>query len=437
MTDGTVGGRGIGPVLAFAAFLLAFTVCPQGARAEGSAYDDAVAWMSAQKSASGFLPGATGMTDKMAELGARLTAQETSELWSAWTSGQRPSVSGEAIAELVRAKRTAIDTMRLRFSAREESGSAGHMQLVKQEEQSFLSKHGDLKVSVRGAGGVSAVRAYDGQRVRMLVPGSSGRPPHGIVEELRSRAQYFAPTNPMALQMLLDSRADMGSRMVAYDLSEFLASPEACVLEKPDTVDGRKAVVCILGTPPTFVVWLDPERNYAVLRFQTNRIMTGADGAFAGTNLRDLREATDFVDCGNGIWLPKKVVLESRDGAALTRTVVTVDEMAVNQPVDDSEFVDVFPAGTLVEDHIARLSYAVGDVGDVGSTLSEAVESLKQMPLQSEARGPEAGPDSGRDPGQTGPKTTSRWLYGGAGIALAAALLALLVVFKRRTSVAP
>jgi hypothetical protein len=46
---------------------------------------------------------------------------------------------------------------------------------------------------------------------------------------------------------------------------------------------------------------------------------------------------------------------------------VNIEEAAVNQPLDDSAFTDIFPPGTRVEDAITEERYAEGDKPDAAA----------------------------------------------------------------------
>lgn len=377
-----------------------------------SAYDEVNSWMLDEKKASGSLPGSFELAERINAAKDSLPPEKKWELWRTWWKAQQPTINKDELIEILKAKREAIESCRLRYSVQiEEADEGGRLNPSGYETYQFLMKHGKLKVERdRGSSpeqldGVY-IRAYDGEMVRTFKDYEKPAGARGTVEKFQSRTAYFDLGSPLSLQMMLNSERDYTFKMPVYDLVYFLQLG-GYILERPETVNGRKALVCALGVPPVFQVWLDPERNFAVLRFQTNYLHTdedGPDGAVFGLSPEYTREATDFQDCGGGIWLPETVVEERFYDEnhvvgpdVVNRTVSKVHQMEINQPIEDSEFQRIYPSGTLVEDFVAGTTYYVGPVDEFEKVVSETVAPVKDATAPSKV---EVQPDQPSGPAE-------------------------------------
>jgi len=353
---------------------------------------DVTEWMEGEKRASGSLPGPLEVAARLGAFRDSLSATQVREVWAWWAKAQDAPVSADDLADIVRAKRQAVDTARFCYTVKQEAGGAvGSAGEPYYETVSFLMKHGKLKTESRwgeneDALGRLVIQAYDGATVRRFKGPGKGIPPTGIVERKGHyhRHSYFDLENPLGQQMLYDSEADIGMRFPIHDLAMFV-QPPGYVLERSETVRGRKAILCARGVPPQLVVWLDPDRNFAVLQAQGYKIRRDEEGVPLALLLDVTYEYTGFQDCGNGIWLPTRAVIQSYASDELIpgrsplewRRTVEVEEMHVNGEVDDAEFVDIFPVGTLVHDYKAGVSYHVGTIAEAEGILLETVDGLR------------------------------------------------------------
>jgi len=377
-----------------------------------SAYDEAMSWMLNEKKASGSLPGPFELAERINAAKDSLPPEKKEELWRAWWKAQQPTINKDELIEILKAKREAIENCRLRYSVQiEEAAERGEWKPSGYETHQFLMKHGKLKVERdRGSSpeqldGVY-IRAYDGQMVRTFKDYEKPVGARGTVEKFQSRRAYFDLGSPLGLQMMLNSETDVDLKRPVYDLVDFLQRG-GYILERPETVNGRKALVCARGLPPVSQVWLDPERNFAVLRFQTNYLHRDEDGPYGavfGLSPEYTREATDFQDCGGGIWLPETVVEERFYDEnrvvgpdVVNRTVSKVHQMEINQPIEDSEFQRIFPPGTFVDDSVVDATYYVGTDDEFEKVVSETVAPVKDATAPSKV---EVQPDQPSGPAE-------------------------------------
>lgn len=124
------------------------------------------------------------------------------------------------------------------------------------------------------------------------------------------------------------------------------------LLDREGTIDGRRCLILAEDVPPagstlTHYVWVDPEKNYSVVRTQS--------GA-RGTTLFQLD--IDYThDDASGLWVPSHWVhLYHAEvvggGRVLQETATfTVTDYALNPPVDDATFTFEPPSGTSIQSY--------------------------------------------------------------------------------------
>ena len=154
------------------------------------------------------------------------------------------------------------------------------------------------------------------------------------------------------------------------------------VLESQEVIDGRKAIVCAGGTAPSFVVWLDPERNYAVLKKQSNGIQwVEKDGKYlvGGLVPEYVVEEKDFFDAGGGVWMPRHIITRwlNKDGPTAQEDTTNVESAEINGVVADSEFKDIFPTGMQVLNGISGAIYNAGELPDAPHGEQNILDELK------------------------------------------------------------
>jgi hypothetical protein len=298
----------------------------------------------------------------------------------AFAATQHPSVEKSTIVELHRALRQSMDDMRMTVVLRQQAYQAGRTIPGPEETHEFafsgrklfLRTHEPLVMpksdttkppSTNESSLRKTVRGYDEELVRVV--DRQKRHESATINHLDSRSTFYRPeSNILFGSMLLDSRDAVGMELTFHDLLLFLDDPNSMVFETPETIDGCK---CICVGIPGEEVWLDPERNFAVLRFRYR--MPGDDGAMLTRYVCDLSE---FKDCGNGLWLPRKMVRRhfAKESGSLEREeVATVTELHVNEGVPDPLFHDVIPAGTVTHDAVKGLAYIIGKDGSIESLM--------------------------------------------------------------------
>jgi hypothetical protein len=289
------------------------------------------------------------------------------------------------------AKRRAIETARFRFTVQDETrNAAGVLAVSNYKTCDYLMKGNKVKISSRSGRapdrlGRLIVRSYDGEVSRTYMGPEDAVLPTGRRDKPRPLSEYIEFDSPLALQMLVDSKAALRQKFFSIDLPALL-DEFGQVLEKPETVNGRKALQCIQGAAPVTIVSVDPERNFAVLSFQNNVMLPDVAGVLTLVTPRSVCDCSLFQDCGYGIWLPRRAqwtqwsvqaALEGRQ-VVEQRREVEVNLMEINKPVDDAEFIQIFAPGTPISDHIAAEDYHAGTVDDVDRALSSTIEELKE-----------------------------------------------------------
>ncbi len=217
------------------------------------------------------------------------------------------------------------------------------------------------------AGGPVRQSAFDGELVRMIR--SNG---DAVIERLQSLDMFYRADMPLAKAMLLDPRL-VGVEDFGVDLSLYLKKNGFSVFEETVNFDDSR---CLLVATYPYKVYLDLDRNFALKRLESIRHESVADDkgfpVIVGHSVKAHSAHSDFVDYGNGIWLPSKIVTEHAND---TSTVVEVVEMEVNPEIADAYFVDIFPDEATVLDSVRGLVYVWGERNSIDKALMTAAPS--------------------------------------------------------------
>jgi hypothetical protein len=365
--------------------------------ADRPAYDELSSWVQSQRSSSGSLPGPNDLADRIRAAGNQLSPAECTRLWCDWASSQSPSTPKDALLQAIKEKGASIESARFRHSiSLEEMDQAGNFQPLSYRHRDFLMDRGRLKLDEKkGKSSAktesSTVLAYDGKIVRRLYNDMPGGALRGTISTFQSRQTFFDVGDPLAVEMLCDSRSDLGAAQPTFDLRYCLDSNAALVLDAGETIDGHRAIMCARSTPPNVIVWLDPDRGFAVLKVQSNTIERDENNNVTAYYAQCIMQASDFQDCGNGVWMPRSMVRTwfGKDGKVTARMTVAVEDMAINCDVKDSEFSDIFPSGTYVTDAIGGSRYYVGKVADAERSLINMTDELKREVTSARANAPD------------------------------------------------
>ena len=376
----------------FAACAIAAVVClAAGRAASAEGYDEVAGWMAAQKQATGHAAGYSVMAEKMAAADARLSPEERTRLWTEWKAAQRATITQADIVEAAKAKRASIKSVRITYVTPTQGYSMDGKQRVEDfNEKTFFLMKGDMlrtdkqRQAADETFGPPNIMTYDGQVMRWLYR-QKDNPVSGNIQAFHSRSIFFDPKSVLGSQMMLDNATDdPRPGLIWHDLAYFF-QPQggvSTVAESEEMVDGRKALVCTHDAEPMFVIWLDPERNYAVLKQVENKIQyVEKDGKYIATGLVPdmVIENKDFFDAGGGVWMPRREVFRwlNEDGSTWREETTEVEKAEINGAVADSEFKDVFPNGTPVIDNISRTMYTQGELDALGHGMSGVLNEMK------------------------------------------------------------
>ncbi|RMF71113.1 MAG: hypothetical protein D6744_18435 [Planctomycetota bacterium] len=115
-------------------------------------------------------------------------------------------------------------------------------------------------------------------------------------------------------------------------------------------------------------VWVDVDRDLLPMK----RVTYSVDGTPSATTTVEVAALLEE----DGIWIPQRWVTEMniRGQTASLTTIVALDSVQIDPPVDDADFRIEFPPGTVVTDHIAGIAYVVSDNGGIGQVVYEIGE---------------------------------------------------------------
>jgi hypothetical protein len=320
-------------------------------------------------------------TREVDSLFAANTPARASDDWDAaarrWQSQLPRSVSAEDLSALFLAKRAAISAIRLQYVVDDPSVQPG-ADADKPFTVEFASAGGKLLRRVwdsRSPEGVPTEQSvFNGRAVQSLTSATNNGQTNWFlnISAFRSRSAFISPDNPLAVSMLSDSRADLGQLWLPYDIGAMLASPGVLVYDVVH--DGQKMTVVAYGVPPGFKAYLDPKRDFSVVRLE--EYVTAYDGETPrGSQLASATDFADFVDYGNGLWLPRSTVTTfiGNNGKATHANRISLVNATVNDPSIAACFELPIPDGAHVIDSVKDIIYDIprwrpSNVSDVPST---------------------------------------------------------------------
>lgn len=290
---------------------------------------------------------------------------------------QNPLIKKEDLAVLQQVVRESIHDVRVVYRVRAEGiDRLGHTVKI-DETHEFGASEGKVlcRRHGRGADGVDEdrVTAYDGTVVRAGILRSDGVR-DGTIDQFQGRNMFWdVESNPLGLAMLVDTARDMEMISDYHDMIRLLNMSGLGVFEERRPVGGAS---CVLFGEPALLIYLDPERNFALARFESS------DVPFDGPVRKRLtRTLSDFQDMGNGLWLPRTILVEEfgADEKPRLRREVTVREWHVNEGIPDRYFREVIPKGALVVDAIRGTVFPFGRRGSISELLATATPPPKRQ----------------------------------------------------------
>ena len=287
----------------------------------------------------------------------QITSVEQTRLWHLTVAQQQPSISLSDLLALLEAKRDSIQSFRCKYKTSKQPG-----------EVSFFAFDGN-KALLREAGPRTQI-AFDGKLVRTVRLNGSA-----AIEPLQSLDMFYRAEMPLAKAMLLDPRI-VGVEDSGVDLSLFLRKSNFAVFEEVVDIDDSR---CVLVATYPYKAYLDLDRNFALKKLESikHESVPDSDGFPVVTrhSVKAHSIHSGFIDYGNGIWLPTKIVTEHPNGAT---TVIEVVEAEVNPEIADADFVDIISDDAKVLDVVRGLTYVWGERSSIDHALVDAAPPKKQ-----------------------------------------------------------
>jgi hypothetical protein len=306
-----------------------------------------------------------------------LSRVEMQKAWKEFTSLLKPPISKTDLKVLHQAVRDSILDLRVVYRLRA-SGKDYAGEKINIDERREFAIAGPKVFRGRSESKIDDARskrdeviAYDGQLVRSSLRRPDGRT-SGSVDVFRSRSMFYElDNNLLTTLMMTNSKETKGIGSIFHDFIQFLEHEGNIVLEERSTVDGTS---CITVGCPDFQVYLDPNHNYAITKFEHFIFPS------AGPAKRKMeRRMSEFEDCGNSIWLPKQVrsIEFDEQGGIRAQWEISVMEWQVNKGLPDGYFSDVIPRGALVLDAVRGASYVAGRPGNIEGMLEPAIKPVE------------------------------------------------------------
>ncbi|MCL2006051.1 MAG: hypothetical protein FWG73_07775 [Planctomycetaceae bacterium] len=303
------------------------------------------------------------------EFGGKLTVDEEDRLFVHMVRTQKPLMSDRDILALYQAKRSSLNTGQVCY---EETVIFSPEQVTHVLYMFAFSETGDMYLEQTGKQldrdperSIITIADDAYTRVAFAKDGSINASITPLTEHHR---YFYQPSMPLILANLFDEDRFLLPRTLGRDIIQLLSiQGRAFVLEDMEYVNGKNCIVLFSMLERFYLV---PEYDYAMTRFESYRSVFLEEDKNKGILERRRigreyiyeSDLTDFVDCGNGIWVPTTVKNVRYDNGTRTSEIrINVKDVQLNEPLPKSFFADVIPENAMVADGIRGLVYRQSD----------------------------------------------------------------------------
>jgi hypothetical protein len=326
-------------------------------QAPPTAYESIVSWLKSHRRDAGHPPDPSAVRKRIAESSAALPDAHKELIWEIWAAGQRPGFSVNEVVTVARERRLRIKTARIGGRAVwHKANSDGALEPVLYEEHLFVMKGAILRHD-RSVG----LRPDDlDQHYVEILEEDSGTHSNPSLEE-GEREHWdvaFGEDEPFWCTYAIKEA------LVEYlPLDDDTHFPSSSIFYLED--DGYGVVVgsepriesiatAAHGLPPFGVFSFDREKQMVTVRLESARLVTDDPlDRLEPWAKKQVIEATDFVDCGEGIWLPRRIEITrfapADEDTVEVKGVVTFDSVEVNVPIEDAELKIQYEPGSQAE----------------------------------------------------------------------------------------
>ena len=307
----------------------------------------------------------TEFVDLISRPSHRLTGSEIAEAWNVYANTQRPVIKKADLIDLIQAKRDSLANYYCSSSVRvtnrnSETAFEQNVLAIDGNKIFFETKSDDYLGRV----------SFDGTYWKSVSKNTS-KCVGDVIGDSSRRNACFKTESILASSMLLDSERDLGMpRQYMYDLILALQTPGMELQEQLVEYEGETSLVITDGVA---CVYLSTKRDYSVLGVAQYMLVRGPDDEITEARKIYERKMSDFVDCGNGMWLPQVVQIVSTDNGT-RRVTLEVDKLTVNDAIPETiDFLNIFPQGTLVNDSVCDIVYTIGDYDEIENIITSAM----------------------------------------------------------------
>jgi hypothetical protein len=239
------------------------------------------------------------------------------------------------------------------------------------KSESMGDVHSDVAFSVSG---------YDGTTYRRYFQRNAPNKSNGSIEPLEVFGAFYpSELHPLCEAMLVDSQKIFGRPLPGCDMVALLnreRTEPMVVYEKTKRVHGAD---CLVAANDMFRVGFDTAHGFALRTFEVYE-----SDERHHFRLRSARDIEELADCGNGIWLPRRIRRDRfKNGVLWYQTRLNVSSLRVNQPIAKEVFRDIIPSGVMVYDGVRNLSYISGADGSIDHLLLGATPRVHRTPPRS------------------------------------------------------
>jgi hypothetical protein len=278
---------------------------------------------------------------------------------------QKPPITKEQLQEVLRAQRSSISSLKLKYTVEydKEVVPAGQPAKAPPTFECEFAIDGQRILYTQATNRAGSLEStvtetYDGEVLRGVLK-EGAESPFASIQTLDHRSRFWKDGNPLLCAKMINSPVDLGEENSQYDAALLVVS--TYVYETPEIANGEE---CLVAGNTSRQCLFSLNHKYALVEARSGEIdFDASKGAFIRSNSHSLVSNSGFVDVGEQFYLPSTSEYTlTQDGKRVEHFVSRLEAQEADKKLPDDYFANIIPDGAFVADGIQNATYRLGEV---------------------------------------------------------------------------
>jgi hypothetical protein len=196
--------------------------------------------------------------------------------------------------------------------------------------------------------------------------------PNAHIAKLVSLSNFFLSEGPLYPAGLLNENI--------LKLANFSGMGLVTSLKQMGGVFENKTIIhgseCILVADGSSRYYLDTSKDFSIVKIE--EWISESNNSLPKLVMDANIEMNDYLNCGNGIWIPQKVITTGyKDGKIEAQKTILVSSVEINKPISEEIFSKPIPNDAFVVDDIRGICYFYENAPSIDKLLKKTVKSKR------------------------------------------------------------